>query len=142
MPLTHDDPYGYEKFKEIGKLSSMFPAYVRQCCRSLHDGTDTSVLESYREVAIKVLWQYQKKYPFVDRHLELLRIFDSSMVQELITLNPPDNAKEAFYCLCTTSNNGLPKRACLHCSKVGRWIDIMKKCGTIDEKTGKRYDYK
>jgi len=143
MSLTDkDDKFGYEQFKEIGKLSSMLPAYVRQCCRSLHDGTDTEVLEAYRENAIKVLWNFQKKYAFVDKHLSTLKLYDSSTMQELIRENPGDRLKEALYCLCTSSNNGLPKRACLHCPKVGTWIKIMNRAGTINPETGDRYELK
>lgn len=142
MSLDHDDKYGREKFKEIGTLSSMLPAYVRQCCRSMHDGTDVTVLEAYRETAIKVLWSFQREYDFVRVHLEIMKIYDSTMVRELIEKYPGDTMKEASYCLCTSSNNGLPKRACLHCPRVGRWIMLMKRAGTTNPETGERYDYK
>jgi len=132
------EDYGRSDFKEIGTLSSIFPSFVRQCCRSRYDGTQIEVLEAYREVAIRTLHRFQKKYTFVDRHLDLLKVYDSSEIVQLIENNPGDSLKEAFYCLATRDNMGLPKRACLHCPKVSGWIKRMEKAGIIDGETGKR----
>ncbi len=137
------DDYGKEKFIEIGRLSSMLPAYIRHCCRGLHDGTDVNVLDAYREVAYKTLLKYSQKYKFVPNHLELLRIYTPDMVQEMITHNAEIGMKrQLLTCMATSTPLGLPKRACLHCPKVSGWIKIMNRAGTINKETGERYEHK
>lgn len=136
------EDYGKDTFKEIGKLSSMLPAYIRHCCRAMHDGTDLDVLDAYREVAYKVLLNYTEKYKFVNNHLELLRIYTPEMMQNLIKCNQGESRRIGLQCLSTSTAIGLPKRACLHCPKVSTWVKVMQKAGTIDETTGERKDYK
>ncbi len=133
------EDYGKSKFREIGQLSSMLPAYVRHCCRSIHDGTDILVLDAFRTEAYKTLVRFQDKYGFIPGHMELLRIYDPEKIQEIIKTTRIKDRKIAFEgCLSTGTVLGLPKRACLHCPKVGEWIQRMKEGGTIDETTGKR----
>lgn len=134
--------FGREKFKEIGTLSAIFPAYVRHCCRALYDGTDIEVLNAYREIGYKVLVNYRDKYDFARKHCELLQAYDPAMVQEVIQCNPSESKSVAFQCFAISSSVGLPKRACLHCPKVGAWIKIMNRAGTTNHETGERYDYK
>jgi hypothetical protein len=133
------DDYGKADFKEIGVLSSQLPAYVRHCCRSIHDGTDDEVLDAFRVVSYTTLQRYADKYPFAREHMELMRYFEPAMVKKIILKN---NSNKMLGCLATNTSQGLPKRACLHCPKVGLWLKLMKKAGTIDEKTGERIDYK
>ena len=129
------DDYGKSVYREIGTLSSQLPSYVRHCCRSIHDGTDDEVLNSFRIVAFTVLSKHRDKYPFVNGHLEMLEFFEPEMVKKIIMKN---NSNKQLGCLATATHQGLPKRACLHCPKVGLWLKLMKKAGTIDEKTGER----
>ena len=126
------DDYGKSEFSEIGKLSSMLPAYIRHCCRSLHDGTDTNVLDAYRTVAYKTLLKYEKKYTFIHKHLDTLKIFSPDDIREMIQKTHCDNAKTQFYCLATSTALGLPKRACLHCPKVSVWMKRLNEAGTVD----------
>jgi hypothetical protein len=116
------DAYGYEQFREIGKLSSMLPAYVRQCCRSLHDGTDDAVLDCYRIAAINALKAYRNEYPFVIDHMKTLKINNPESVKRVIIANKAGLNS----CLAINTSNGLPKRACLHCPKVGLWMRIIR----------------
>lgn len=137
-----DDPYGRDTFREIGRLSSLLPSYVRHCCRSIYDGTDDEVLDAYREEAFKVLTHHVKKYGFVEKHMDLFKLYDPEMMKEMIQAHVYDSLAESLYCLATSSNTGLPKRACLHCPKVARWIATMKRAGTMNPETGERYGYK
>jgi len=129
--------YGRADFKEIGKLSSMLPAYLRHCCRAVVvDGTDDEVLDAFRTVSYRVLMEYVDKYKFARNHAELMRIFHPEMMKDLIKSNPTP-----IQCLVSGTHQGLPKRACLHCPKISKWINLMEKYGTIDEE-GKRVGYK
>ena len=135
MPPVKDD-YGKAEFKEIGKLSSFFPAYVRQCCRALRDGTHYEVLDANRKVALKILKPYCKKYEFALRHYHLMEKYNPIEVQYIIKHLPSETtATETFHCHATETSIGLPKRACLHCPKVGRWIRAMDE-GYFDEQRG------
>lgn len=127
--------YGRDEFQEIGKLSSMLPAYVRACCRATFDGTDESVLESYRQAAYKVLRTHDVRYEFVKPHIELLLNYSPRDMWSLIALVKLDSGD----CLASNSALGMPKRACLHCHYVGKYVALMKKAGKEDEKTGFRY---
>ena len=138
IAMTSSDDYGKSVFREIGKLSSQLPAYVRHCCRSMHDGTDDEVLDAFRVVSYKVLSRHIGDYPFVEKHAELMRYFDPDMVKKIICANHTGKMES---CLSINSSVGLPKRACLHCPKVGLWMKEMEKAGKIDEKTGKRVRY-
>jgi hypothetical protein len=127
---------GKQKFREIGMLSSQLPAYVRHCCRALYDGTDDGVLDAFRIVSYKTLVQYKDEYPFIKNHLEIMRLYEPSMVKEMIREN-----QVLVQCLAKSTHQGLPKRACLHCEKIGKWIAIMNNYGKMNEK-GVRNDYK
>lgn len=120
--ILHVDEYGYKDFREIGKLSSMLPAYVRQCCRSLHDGTDDMVLDCYRIAAISALKPYTQDYPFVKDHIATLKMSSPEDIKKIIVSNKSGLAS----CLAINTPNGLPKRACLHCPKVGLWMRILR----------------
>lgn len=134
--------YGHADFKKIGKLSAIFPAYVRHCCRALYDGTDLEVLEAYRVIGYKVLVEYRDQYDFARKHCLLLQTYTPDMVQDVIQSNPSEHKTIAFQCFAQSSSVGLPKRACLHCPKVSGWMKIMNRAGTINPETGERYDYK
>lgn len=120
-----DNRYGQVDFKEIGKLSSFWGAYVRQCCRALRDGTDTEVLQANRLVAYSVLSRYAERYTFAKRHMILFDTFAPSDVQEIIHANMGE--RNDMGCYATLNSVGLPKRACMHCPKVGLWIKTMNK---------------
>lgn len=132
--MPHLD-YGKDDFREIGTLSSMLPAYIRQCCRATYDGTDAEVLEAYRLQAYKVMLKYREKYQFMQSHIDLLTLYSPSDMWEMMGLIKPDTHD----CLASTNSNGLPKRACLHCHYVGKYLNAMRQTGHIDKPTGKRY---
>jgi len=132
--------YGKYDFREVGKLSSFLPSYVRHCCRSRYDGTDTQVLDSFRYVSIRVLQEYKETYPFVNNHLTILKYYSPDMVLEL--MENFDEKPAVLGCMATAHTIGLPKRACLHCPKVGQWIRRMHLTGTVNKETGERYDFK
>ena len=114
--------YGLNDFREIGKLSSMLPAYFRHCCRSLHDGTDDNVLLAYRDVALRELKPFKKKYDFAVEHSGLMLEYTPDDVKKIIL----GNSVSLTSCHAINTTNGLPKRSCLHCPKVGLWLRIMK----------------
>lgn len=142
MPDNRIDDFGRAKFQEIGKLSAIFPAYVRHCCRALYDGTDIEVLEAYREIGYKTLVNYRDVYDFARKHCFLMQTYSPDMVQDVIKENPSEHKSIAFQCFAISSSVGLPKRACLHCPKVAGWMKIMNRAGTINPETGERYGYK
>ena len=120
--------FGYDEFREIGKLSSMLPAYIRQCCRAQFDGTDEYVLEAYRLQAYKVLLEYREKYQFIPKHIDLMGMYPPKVMKEMIGIVKPDSHD----CLSSTTAIGMPKRACLHCHYVGKYLSIMRRAGTIE----------
>jgi len=123
MTTKPDNRYGQCDFREIGKLSSYWPAYVRQCCRALRDGTDREVLQANRLVAYSVLSKHSDKYQFAKRHMIMFDEFSPIEVQDLIRANRGDLKDMGCYAL--TNSAALPKRACLHCPKIGLWMKIM-----------------
>jgi hypothetical protein len=128
--------FGHDEFREIGKLSSMLPAYIRQCCRAMFDGTDDYVLESYRLQAYKILLEYRDKYQFVKPHIDLMGLYSPSEMKGMIGLVKPDGHD----CFASNTSLGMPKRACLHCHYVGKYLSTMRKAGTVDEATGRRWE--
>ena len=135
--MTYNEDYGRNRFKEVGVLSSMLPSYVRQCCRSMYDGTDNEVLDTNREIAFHVLAKFKRDYDFVDRHLFIIRAYTPEMVKEMIQANMP----KLDSCMAIKTHQGLPKRACLHCPKMADWMRIMREYRTgenSDDYIGKK----
>jgi hypothetical protein len=123
MTKTTDD-MGRARFKEIGRLSSLWPSYVRHCCRALHDGTDREVLEENRLTALYVLDKYSSKYAFAKKHFDLMNRFYPSDIWDIIRDNKGERNEALTPCYATMHNVGLPKRSCLHCPKVAHWMKV------------------
>ena len=89
--MIQKSDFGHDEFREIGKLSSMLPAYIRQCCRATYDGTDAQVLDAYRLQAYKVMLDYREKYPFLKSHIDLLTLYSPSDMWGMMDLIKPDS---------------------------------------------------
>ena len=120
------------EFKVIGKISSLLPSYIRHCCRAQYDGTDIYVLEANRNIALKMLSLYARKYRFAEVHFEILQQYSAVEMMDLIG----EHKSRIIDCMATQNNNGLPKRACLHCPEVGKLIRIMTNTRTEDKECG------
>ena len=112
-----------DEFKVVGKLSSLFPSYVRQCCRSRFDGTDIYTLEANRTIARKMLMPYVNDYTFAVAHLELFDKWYPPVVLDLIR-SMVDLPTKGDVCPATMAGTS-PKKACLHCPRVGMFMDAM-----------------
>jgi hypothetical protein len=123
-----------DEFKLIGSSSQLFPAYVRTCCRSFYDGTDTDVLEAYRHQAFKFIQSRTKEidhYAFVKKHQQLIQIWNP---EALIAMIEGEHKKDLVLCVAKRDTHGKPKAMCLHCKIAG---EILRKCR--DDKIQERY---